>query len=315
MQGNESDYADRYENPRVVSRGESNAWQGTVRLQPTKAAWVLGMYTVAIVGGALTFSWPAFWLFLVFTAVTLCLGHSLGMHRRFIHNSYECPRWLEYLFVHFGVLVGLAGPMGMMRTHDMRDWAQRQAKCHDYFGHQQPFLKDGYWQLFCDIELHHPPRFRVEPRVRHDRVYQLMESTWMLQQLPWAVVFHLWGGWAFVAWGICVRVAVSVTGHWLIGYFAHNAGHRTWNVSGASIQGYNVAFAGLITMGESWHNNHHAFPGSALLGLEKGQVDPGWWVLRFLERAGLVWNIKLPADLPSRPELQRLPNEKSQGFT
>ena len=45
------------------------------------------------------------------------------------------------------------------------------------------------------------------------------------------------------------------------------------------MQGYNVPFAALLTMGESWHNNHHAFPGSARLGLRAGEWDPGWWVL------------------------------------
>ena len=56
-------------------------------------------------------------------------------------------------------------------------------------------------------------------------------------------------------------------------------------------------------MGECWHNNHHAFPGSAKLGLEKGQSDPGWWVLIILSKIGLVKNLKLVADLEERQEL------------
>jgi len=48
-------------------------------------------------------------VFLVFAAATLCLGHSLDMRRRLIHHSYVCPLWLEYFFVHLGVLVGMAG--------------------------------------------------------------------------------------------------------------------------------------------------------------------------------------------------------------
>jgi stearoyl-CoA desaturase (delta-9 desaturase) len=59
-------------------------------------------------------------------------------------------------------------------------------------------------------------------------------------------------------------------------------------------------------MGEFWHNNHHAFPGSARLGLTKGQWDPGWWVLKFLARVGLVWRIRLPGELAPRPELFRI---------
>ncbi len=59
-------------------------------------------------------------------------------------------------------------------------------------------------------------------------------------------------------------------------------------------------------MGECWHNNHHAYPGSARLGLHDGEWDPGWWVLMGLQRAGLVWNLRLPLDLPRRPELDRI---------
>jgi fatty-acid desaturase len=126
----------------------------------------------------------------------------------------------------------------------------------------------------------------------NDKVYPWMEKYWLWQQLPLAVLMFVAGGIDWVIWGCCVRVAVCVTGHWFIGYMAHNNGGRHWHVEGASVQGYNIKFAALITMGENWHNNHHAFPGSALLGVEPGQMDPGWWVLMVLKKLGLVWNIK-----------------------
>ena len=56
-------------------------------------------------------------------------------------------------------------------------------------------------------------------------------------------------------------------------------------------------------MGEGWHNNHHAYPGSARMGHNPGEADPGWWVLLVLERLGLVSNLKTPATLPVRPNL------------
>ena len=264
------------------------------------------MYLFAIVGGFLTFSMETLLVFLATSVITLCLGHSLGMHRRLIHNSYACPLWLEYVFVYLGTVVGLAGPLGMMRTHDLRDWAQRQSRCHDYFSHKRPMLQDAFWQMHCDIELEHTPEFRPESRVADDKVYQFMEKYWMWQQLPLVVLLGAMGGVSWVIWGVCIRVAVSVTGHWLVGYFAHNDGGKHWHVEGAAVQGYNIKHLGLITMGECWHNNHHAFPGSAKLGLRAGEVDPGWWVLCLLEKVGWVWDIKGPQDLPDRPELKAL---------
>lgn len=289
--------------PRISATSSCSAAKGEVRWSPVKSAWFLFHFTIAVLGGFQFFTLSGFLLFLIFTSITLCLGHSLGMHRRLIHNSYDCPIWLEYLFVHFGVLVGMAGPFGMIWQHDLRDWAQRQSRCHPYLRHGSGMLKDCWWQLHCDLKLHNPPRFKLEQRLQSNPVYRFMERTWMLQQLPWAMLFYYFGGVSWVVFGISARIAVSVFGHWLIGYYAHNYGDRDWHVEGAAVQGHNVRFAGLLTMGESWHNNHHAFPGSALLGIYENQPDPGWWVLNALHNLGLVWNIKLPGDLPARQEL------------
>lgn len=290
----------------MVEGDLTDANQGKIFWSPVKSIWYISNTFIALIGGYLYFSWSAFVFFLMFTALTLCLGHSLGMHRRLIHNSYKCPIWLEYIFVHFGVLVGLAGPLGMVHQHDLRDWAQRKKTCHSYLRHGESFLIDGWWQLNCDLVLEHPPEFKPESRIKNDKVFLFMEKTWMLQQLPWALLFFSIGGLSWVIWGICARIAVSVTGHWLIGYFAHNKGHRDWHVSGAAVQGHNVPFAAIITMGESWHNNHHAYPGSAMLGIYDSQRDPGWWVLNALRNMGLVWDVILPSDLPARPELKAL---------
>jgi stearoyl-CoA desaturase (delta-9 desaturase) len=102
-------------------------------------------------------------------------------------------------------------------------------------------------------------------------------------------------------------VSVCVTGHWLVGHFAHRKGGQSFIVEGAAAQGYNVPFATLISMGENWHNNHHAYPGSAKMGLFPGQIDPGWWLIKAFETAGLAWNVRTPADLPDREGLRRLP--------
>ena len=142
-----------------------------------------------------------------------------------------------------------------------------------------------------------------------NRFYLFLEGTWMAQQLPWSILFYVWGGWGFVAWGVCARVTAGVFGHWIIGYLAHDYGETQRIVTGAAVQGRNVRLTSLLTMGECWHNNHHAFPGSARLGLLPGEWDPGWWVLSGLRRIGLAWNLRLPEDLPYREELVTLVHE------
>lgn len=294
-----------YTNRRISAHCGASALEGDIVWAPAKSLWYTAMF-IGTVAGVVTVTLDALVVFIVTTAVTLCLGHSLGMHRRLIHSSYDCPPWVEYLLVYCGVLVGLAGPYGMIRTHDMRDWAQRQKACHDYFAHRQPMLIDWFWQVHCDVALARPPQLEIEPRIANDRIYRFFDRYWIAQQLPLATVLFALGGIGWVYWGICARVFVSVTGHWLVGYFAHNEGGRHWHVEGASVQGYNVRFMSLLTMGESWHNNHHAFPGSARLGILPGETDPGWWILKAMEKLGLAWNLCTPEHLPRRPELTAL---------
>ena len=90
---------------------QTNPVEGTVHWSPARSLWLSAHYLIALVGGALTFSLEAVAVFVVATGITLCLGHSLGIHRKLIHNSYGCPRWMEYLFFHLGTLVGMAGPI------------------------------------------------------------------------------------------------------------------------------------------------------------------------------------------------------------
>lgn len=288
----------------IIPSATSSPVEGIVRWSASKSLWISGMTLAGIAGGAATASWNAVFVFLALTVATLCAGHSVGMHRLLIHKSFEAPRWLERLLVWSGTLVGMAGPIGMMRQHDLRDWAQRQKDCHPYLCHRSSFWKDAWWQLHCDLVLAHPPSFDPS-RATRDPFYYFLERTWMAQQIvPAAILFAL-GGWAFVFWGMCHRVAVSVTGHWLVGHYAHREGHQSYLVDGAAVQGFNVSIAGLVSMGESWHNNHHAFPGSARLGIDPGQADAGYWFICALERLGLARHIVLPEHLPLRPALRR----------
>ena len=288
---------------RVKANQNTNAYSGQVVWNPIKSAWFLAHLSTTILIAPFVVSISSLAVFVVLAAITLCFGHSLGMHRLLIHRSYECPKWMEYLFVYLGTLVGMAGPIGMLKQHDLRDWAQRQSRCHDYLLHGSEILKDGWWQLNCDLELDNGPEFEIEKNILSDRFYRFIENTWMLQQLTVAIPLYVIGGLSWLVWGVSVRIVVSVGGHWFIGYFAHNKGERTWRVEGAAVQGHNIRLAGFLSMGEAWHNNHHAYPGSAMLGLYTDEPDPGWWVLNALHNLGIVKNIRLPKQLPKRSEL------------
>ena len=291
---------------RVTPNESTSNLEGRIVWTPVQSIWTIAHGVLGLIGVFFFFSWGAVAVFVVLTGATVCAGHSVGMHRLLIHRSFQTYTWIEYVFVWLGVLVGMAGPMGMMRAHDMRDWHQRQTTCPPHPSHGAGFWRDAWWQMHCEFAMDHPPEFQIEPRVADDPVYQWMERTWRWQQLPIAIVLLLIGGWGFMLWGVCLRVFVTLTGHWAVGHYAHRQGSQGWVIEGLPVQGYNLPRLGLLTFGENWHGNHHAFPHSAKMGVEAGQADPGFWFIKTLEFLGLAWDVQGPDSMPPRDGLTRL---------
>lgn len=279
---------------------------GSIVWDRWRSLWNSFIFLAAFVLGPMYFSWGAFFVFIVLSGVTLCAGHSVGFHRRLIHRSFKCARWLERLLVWMGTIVGIGGPLWTIRTHDTRDWSQRQPQCHDYLAHRQGLVKDAWYNLHCKFVLDQPPGFNPGAEIMNDKFIRFLDRTWMLQQLPIAIVLFLLGGFSWIVWGVFVRVAACTTMHWYISYFAHTRGPQSWLVDGAGVQAHDVPIAAIPTFGESWHNNHHAFPASAKHGLYPGQIDLGWNFLLVLEFFGLVWDLQVPSNLPPRDGISAL---------
>jgi fatty-acid desaturase len=288
-----------------IDATRADAVNGRVVWSPAKSLWNSAVFVSALVLGPLYLDWSAIAIFLILSYITLLLGHSLGMHRRLIHKSFATSKWFERSLVWLGVLVGMAGPFGILRIHDLRDWAQREKTCHDFFAHRRGVWLDAFWQLHCKFEFVNPPRFTIEEEFAQDRWYQWMERTWMLHQIPLGLALYWLGGVSWLVWGVPVRIAVSVTSHWVVTYFAHNPGPGVWLVRDAAVQASNLPGWAFLTHGECWHNNHHAFPESARMGLSPSQLDPGWLTLRALERIGLVWDLGVPRAIDKQEDLIR----------
>jgi len=292
---------------RVFPLGGTCPSDGKISISPVKFLWLAFHGMIGFVGVLFFPQLDALLMFLVLTAITICAGHSVGMHRLLIHRSFETPRLLEYLLVWLGVLVGMAGPFGMIRTHDLRDWHQRQTICPPHPSHDAHFWKDAWWQLCCVYKLKTPPKIIIETKIKNDLFYRVLERTWMAQQIPLAILLYILGGWAWVLWGVSLRIFVSLVGHWIVGHIAHRRGEQDWKIEGLPVQGYNLSGLGWITFGENWHGNHHAFPHSAKLGIKDEQSDPGFLLIEFLCKLKLVWNIKLPDSEPKRSGLLMVP--------
>ena len=102
----------------LANLDRADAREGVPVWDPARSIWNMSMITGALVLGPLTFSWSGLLVFLLLSGFTLCVGHSVGFHRRLIHRSFDCTKWLERAMIYVGVLVGRGGPIWTVRVHD-----------------------------------------------------------------------------------------------------------------------------------------------------------------------------------------------------
>jgi len=105
------------------------------------------------------------------------------------------------------------------------------------------------------------------------------------------------GGWPFVIWGIVVRVVFGWHTSWFVNSAAHIWGYRSYETGEGSTNNWWVA---LISFGEGWHNNHHAYPTSAAHGLRWWELDLTYLTIRLLALARLAREIRLPRGNPCK---------------
>ncbi|MCP3099062.1 acyl-CoA desaturase [Myxococcus sp. K15C18031901] len=298
-----------------MDMGETH-W-GEARWDAGKAArWTL-LHAGAIAGCATFHSWSAVSVFAVLTVLTMGPGVSVGIHRGLIHRAFRASRTVERWLGTLGVLAGLGGIIGMSRMHALRDFHQNQpeADCPPYFGY-----REGFTRAMADALLRtwHPRDASVYPPVDADLAtdpwFRFLERAGLWLQVPLALVLYAVGGPAWVAWGVLLRLALTQDGFWFVHYVSHVEGERPYVMPGTAEEGRNAGWLALVSLGESWHNNHHAYPGSARMGFGWRQPDPGWWCVRVLATLGLVHDVKTPDTLPLRPGALAVtaPGQKAQ---
>jgi len=106
-----------------------------------------------------------------------------------------------------------------------------------------------------------------------------------------ALICFALAGWPGLIVGFFWSTVAVYHGTFCINSLAHLVGRRRYVTGDDSRNNWLLA---IITMGEGWHNNHHAYQSSARQGFSWWEYDPTFYLLKLLERLGLVWNLKLP---------------------
>ncbi len=236
----------------------------------------------------------------VLAVVSYCtgaLGITLCYHRVLTHRSLRLRKPLEYLFAVFGTLALQGDPVRWVAVH-------RKHHAHADHDGDPHNIALGFKWAHVDWLYRHNVAYPTEaeisryaPDLHADPFYRALAYLAAPLQLALAVALFFMGGWAWVVWGVFVRLVVSYHSTWLVNSAAHMLGYRTYRTSDQSTNCWWVA---MISFGEGWHNNHHAFPFSARHGLRWFEIDMTWWHVKLLAFLRLADRIRIPSEVMRR---------------
>jgi stearoyl-CoA desaturase (delta-9 desaturase) len=249
-------------------------------------------------------SWVDLGLAVGFYAIS---GHGItvGFHRYFTHGSFKAKRPLRIALAVAGSLA-IEGPVVRWVADHRRHhaYSDEEGDPHSPWRYGNSFrgLSKGLWHAHIgwlfDVEQTDQKRFA--PDLLADR-----DIAKVSRLFPWLVAVSLLlpavlGGlitWSWMGaltayfWASLVRVALLHHVTWSINSICHTWGERPFVTKDRSV---NVWWLAILSMGESWHNLHHADPTCARHGVDKGQLDSSARLIRWFEKAGWARDVRWP---------------------
>jgi stearoyl-CoA desaturase (Delta-9 desaturase) len=271
---------------------------GTVSIVPFLALGVVGWQVWAEL-----LHWSDIAVFAILYVFT-GLGVTVGFHRLFTHRAFATKRWLRGVFAVAGS-VAIEGPV--------ISWVADHRKHHAFADQpgdpHSPHVDHGVGLRGALRGLAHAhmgwlflhtqrgARKRYAPDLLADPVVRWVDRTfvvWALGGMGAAFALGWLIGGTFTAaltgllWGGAVRLLVLHHVTYSINSLCHFFGSKRFDTGDES---RNLAWLSILSFGEAWHNNHHAFPTSAAHGLRWWELDVSSLVIRGLERVGLAWDV------------------------
>ena len=233
-------------------------------------------------------------------------GITVGFHRYFTHGSFRAPRAVRIALAVAGSMA-IEGPVNRWVADHRRHhaYSDRDGDPHSpwRYGETFPALCKGLWHAHIgwlfDVEQTDQKRFAPDllADTDVDRVNKLF-PLWVLLSLGLPpLVGGLWsqsweGALTAFFWASVVRMAVLHHATWSINSICHTLGERPFRTRDRSTNVWPLA---LISMGESWHNLHHADPTAARHGVDRWQIDTSAELIRGLEKLGLATDVRWPS--------------------
>jgi stearoyl-CoA desaturase (delta-9 desaturase) len=269
--------------------------------------------------GAIVIAWDHIF-FAADAIVLLCgwfvcaTGVTIGYHRLLAHRAFETYRPIRFLFVAFGAVAGQGPPITWAAHHRRHHrLADKPGDPHSPYANEEPGVRGalrGLWHAHLgwlfNSDLTSDP-IRYCPDLVRDKDMRFISNhfgAFVLAGLilpgliGWAITGTLLGFATGVLWGGLVRWFISNHITYAINSVGHYFGRRRFATSDES---RNVSWLAIISFGEAWHNNHHAFPRSYTHGMRWFEVDISALVIHAMEKLGLAWNVvRIPREVMDR---------------
>ncbi|NMF58715.1 acyl-CoA desaturase [Pseudanabaena yagii] len=261
-----------------------------------KLSWVsVGFFTIVHALALLApwfFSWSALGITILLHWFLGSIGICLGYHRLLSHRSFQVPKWLEYVIALIGAAALQGGPIFWIAGHRLHHAHTEDEEKDPYSARKGFWWSHMLWILYPKSDFFDADKyFRYAPDLARDPFYLWLDKYFLLLQIPVGVGLYLLGGWSYVIWGMCVRSVFLWHSTWFINSVTHMWGYRTFETNDNS---RNLWWAAIVTYGEGWHNNHHAYPNVAKAGWRWWEVDVTWWAIQVLRALGLATKVIMP---------------------
>jgi stearoyl-CoA desaturase (Delta-9 desaturase) len=245
------------------------------------------------------------------------LGVTVGFHRYLTHRSFKAKRAVRAVLAALGS-AAVEGPViswvaDHRKHHAFSDVAGDPHSPHVDHGEGWGGALRGLLHAHVGWLFRHDQRgakARYAPDLLKDPIIRAIDRTFLIWALAgFALAFGLGAaigtsveaGLTGLLWGGAVRLFVIHHVTYSINSICHVFGRRRFSTGDES---RNVAWLAIPSMGEAWHNNHHAFPTSARHGLRPWEIDLSGLVIRGLEKCGLAWDVvRVPPERQARKAL------------
>ena len=220
-------------------------------------------------------------------------------HRYFSHRTFRTSRFAQFGFAVLGASSAQRGPLWWAAHHrHHHQHSDEEVDAHSPVQHGLVWSHMGWFTSRSNFRsrLELVRDFAKFPElVWLDRFDTVVPGLLLIGMFSLGEALRLWfpglqtSGLQMVVWGFFVSTIVLFHGTSLINSLAHVIGRQRYSTGDNS---RNSLILALVTMGEGWHNNHHFYPSATRQGFRWWQVDMTYYGLWFLQRIGLIWDLR-----------------------